>query len=60
MFDVESKDVLLRLTFLLSIEKGFMWDDPYAFDQLDMLSKDVTLPDILTKIYGMRLCHAKI
>ena len=60
MFDVETKDVLVRLIFLLSIEKGFTWDDPYTFDQLDMISKDVTLADVLTKIYGMGLCHAKI
>ena len=37
-----------------------MWDDAYAFDELDIISKDATLIDGLTKVYGLGLCHAKI
>jgi len=59
-FDAESKDVLGRLSFLLSIEIGFMWNDAYAFVQLDILLKDATLTDVLTKMYGLGLCHTKI
>ena len=56
-FDLESKDVLDRLTFLLSMEKGFMWDDAYASDQLDMISKNVTFKGVLTKVHGLVACH---
>ena len=37
-----------------------MWNDAYAFDQLVMISKDVTLANALTKVYGLRLCQSKI
>ena len=36
----ETREVVDHLTFILSLEKGFMWDDVYAFDQLDEISKD--------------------
>jgi len=55
--DSESKDVLDRLTFLLSMENGFLWDDAYASDQLDILSKDVTFKEVLTKVHGLVACH---
>ena len=42
-FDLESKNFLDRLTFLLSMKKGFMLDDAYASDQLGIISKDVTV-----------------
>ena len=35
--DAESKDILDRFTFLLSMENEFLWDDAYASDQLDTL-----------------------
>jgi callose synthase len=36
----ETREVVDHLTFILSLENGFMWDDVYAFDQLDEISKD--------------------
>ena len=38
-FDLERNDIFDRITFLLSMEKGYMWDDAYTSDQLDMISK---------------------
>ena len=38
-FDLERKDIFDLLTFLLSMEKGYMLDDAYVSDQLDMISK---------------------
>jgi len=46
--DLESRDVLDRITFMLSMENGFMWDDAYASEQLDKLSKDVLVTKVLT------------
>lgn len=47
--DLESRDVLDRITFMLSMENGFMWDDSYASEQLDKLSKDDLVTKVLTK-----------
>ncbi len=45
----ESREVVDRLTFILSMENGFMWDDAYASDQLDEISKDNLVCQVLTK-----------
>ena len=34
-----------------------MWDDAYASDQLDMISKNVTLTGVLTEGHGLVACH---
>ena len=31
-FDLEREDFFDRLSFLLSMEKGYMWDDAYLSD----------------------------
>jgi len=36
----ETREVVDHLTFILSLENGFMWDDACASDQLDEISKD--------------------
>lgn len=56
-FDLESKNFLDRLTFLLSMKKGFMLDDAYASDQLDMISKNVAFIGVLTKMHSLVSCH---
>ena len=43
--------------FLLKTETCLMWDDTYASDQLGIISKDLTLADVLTKVYGSVACH---
>eukprot|EP00979_Chaetoceros_neogracilis_P015538 scaffold6112_cov265-Chaetoceros_neogracile.AAC.1 len=55
--DAESRDVLDRLTFLMSMENGFLWDDAYASDRLDFLSKDDVFKEVLTKLSGLVACH---
>mmetsp|Transcript_1310 Transcript_1310/g.1888 ORF Transcript_1310/g.1888 Transcript_1310/m.1888 type:complete len:2118 (-) Transcript_1310:113-6466(-) len=55
--DAESKDILDRFTFLLSMENGFLWDDAYASDQLDTLSRDGVFKEVLTKLHGLVSCH---
>ena len=56
-FKPESQDVLDRITFLLSMENGFLWDDAYASDQLDVVSKNVTFKAVLKKSHGLIACH---
>ena len=55
--DHESRDVLDRITFLLSMENGFIWDDAYASDMLDDVSRNVTYKAVLKKIHGLVACH---
>jgi callose synthase len=55
--DPESQDVADRITFLLSMENGFLWDNAYASDQLDDISKNVTYKAVLKKTYGLVACH---
>lgn len=55
--DPESRDVVDRITFLLSMENGFLWDNAYASDQLDDISKNVTYKAVLKKTYGLVACH---
>lgn len=53
----ESRDVLDRITFLLSMENGFLWDDAYASDQLDECARNVAFKEVLTKVHGLVACH---
>lgn len=55
--DVESRDVLDRLTFLASMENGFFWDDKYASGQLDTVSENATFKAVLRKIHGLVCLH---
>ena len=55
--DPESRDVLDRLTFLLSMENGFLWDDTYASDQLDAITTNVIFRAVLKKSHGLVACH---
>lgn len=55
--DAETKDVADRLTFLLSIEDGFLWDDAYASYQLDEVAKNDMFLKVLTKVHGLVACH---
>ena len=55
--DAESREALDRVTFLLSMENGFLWDDAYASDQLDNCVKDPLFSKVLTKLYGLVSCH---
>jgi len=55
--DAESRDVVDRITFLLSMENGFLWDDDYASDRLDDISKKMTYKAVLKKTYGIVACH---
>jgi callose synthase len=45
----ESREVVDRLIFIISMENGFMWDDAYASGQLDEISKDNLVCQVLTK-----------
>ena len=47
------KDVVDRLTFMLSIETGFMWNDMYASMQLDAFAADKQAPIFLSKLHGL-------
>ena len=53
----ESNDVRNRLTFVLSMENGFFWDDDYASDRLDDLARSEMFKSILTKLHGVVACH---
>lgn len=55
--DPRSRDVVDRITFLLSMENGFLWDDAYASDQLDEISRNITYKAVLKKSYGLVACH---
>lgn len=55
--DQQSRDVVDRITFLLSMENGFLWDDAYASDQLDEIARNITYKAVLKKTYGLVACH---
>jgi callose synthase len=55
--DPESRDVLDRITFLLSMENGFLWDDAYASDQLDAVTTNSIFRAVLKKSHGLVACH---
>jgi len=55
--DPESKEVMDRLTFSLSMENGFFWDDAYASDALDDMARSDIFKSVLTKLQGLVSCH---
>jgi len=55
--DEKSRDVVDRLTFIMSMENGFMWDDAYASNQLDDVAKNSLFGNVLTKVHGLVACY---
>jgi callose synthase len=53
----DSTDMLDRLTFMASMENGFFWDDGYASDQLDDVSRNSTFKSVLKKLHGLMCMH---
>ena len=53
----EGKEISDRLTFLLSMENGFTWNDNYASGQLDVVSKDKVFCEVLNKVHGLINTH---
>ena len=53
----ESKDIMDRLTFAMSMENGFFWDDAYASDSLDDMARSETCKSVLPKLHGVVACH---
>lgn len=53
----ESKEVMDRLTFALSMENGFFWDDAYASDAIDDMARSEVFKSVLTKLHGLVACH---
>jgi len=51
--DAGSKDTIDRITFISSMESGFMWNDLYASMQLDETARDLRVPSILQKLNGL-------
>jgi callose synthase len=49
----ESKDIIDRLTFVLSMESGFFWSDIYASKQIDEMSKNDSVISIIKKLNGL-------
>lgn len=49
----QSQNLIDRITFILSLEKGFLWDDIYASRQIDELAKDIRIPSVLNKMNGL-------
>eukprot|EP00594_Rhizosolenia_setigera_P001547 CAMPEP_0178945756 /NCGR_PEP_ID=MMETSP0789-20121207/3908_1 /TAXON_ID=3005 /ORGANISM="Rhizosolenia setigera, Strain CCMP 1694" /LENGTH=2019 /DNA_ID=CAMNT_0020625675 /DNA_START=629 /DNA_END=6688 /DNA_ORIENTATION=+ len=55
--DTESSEVLDRLTFVMNMESGYLWNDSYASDQLDVCAKDQMFTKVLSKVHGLVNCH---
>ena len=51
------RDLADRLTFLLSMENGFIWNDAYATTQLDVVSQDSLFKNVLSKVDGLISAH---
>ena len=49
----EGQDLVDRLTFILSMESGFLWNDVYASLQIDELARDLRAPSVLSKANGL-------
>lgn len=49
----EVQEVLARITFIMSMERGFLWSDVYASSQIDELVKDDRLKRVTAKINGL-------
>ncbi|CAM9242110.1 unnamed protein product, partial [Phaeothamnion confervicola] len=52
-FDARGTELLDRLTFVLSLEQGFMWNDVYASGRLDRMADDPKVMSILSKLRGL-------
>jgi len=55
--DPESKEVMDRLTFAISMENGFFWDDSYASDALDDMARSDIFKSVVAKLQGLVACH---
>eukprot|EP00537_Pseudo-nitzschia_pungens_P009567 CAMPEP_0172380904 /NCGR_PEP_ID=MMETSP1060-20121228/70676_1 /TAXON_ID=37318 /ORGANISM="Pseudo-nitzschia pungens, Strain cf. cingulata" /LENGTH=2133 /DNA_ID=CAMNT_0013108671 /DNA_START=189 /DNA_END=6590 /DNA_ORIENTATION=+ len=55
--DPESRDIMDRLTFLATMGNGFFWNDAYASDALDDVSKNSNYKDVLKKLHGLLCMH---
>ena len=49
----QCQELVDRITFVMSVESGFMWSDTYASIQIDELVKDPRAPSVLCKSYGL-------
>jgi hypothetical protein len=49
----EGKDLIDRVTFILSMESGFLWNDVYASLQIDELARDMRSTSVLSKAHGL-------
>ena len=49
----EAQDLIDRVTFILSMESGFLWNDVYASMQIDELVRDMRAPSVLSKANGL-------
>lgn len=49
----EGQDLVDRITFILSMESGFLWNDVYASMQIDELARDMRAPSVLSKANGL-------
>ena len=49
----EGQDLIDRLTFILSMESGFLWNDVYSSMQIDELARDLRAPSVLGKALGL-------
>ena len=49
----EGQDLIDRVTFILSMESGFLWDDVYASTQIDEMARDPRSPSMLSKANGL-------
>ena len=49
----EGQDLIDRVTFILSMESGFLWNDVYASMQIDELARDIRAPSVFNKANGL-------
>ncbi len=49
----EAKEVSKFITFILSVENGFMWSDSYASLKIDELAKNSRIVPVLKKLIGL-------
>ena len=49
----EGQDVVDRITFILSLETGFIWNDVYASLRIDNFAMDARAKSALNKLHGL-------
>ena len=49
----EGRNLLDRITFVMSVENGFLWDDVYASSQIDEFARNPMASTVLAKLYGL-------